>query len=154
MTIVKGNVICPECLGQVSAKAGNREKERESHPADKKTESAGSRAAVQTPVHSSVHQQSKSKFLTFVLSFLPGLGHLYLGLTRQGIELMTLFFASTWMVAILGPFPFGFFIPILFFYGIFDALQKRDRLARGEDVDMEATFFRNINCRIGHLSHG
>jgi hypothetical protein len=68
-----------------------------------------------------------------------------LGLTRQGIELMVLFFASTWLIPLLGPFPFSFVIPVLFFYGIFDALQKRDRLARGEAIDANGTFFRDMN---------
>lgn len=152
MTIVKGNVLCPECLSQAGAKA----EKRQPFPGvaapvsiDAKTarEDAGRPPAVS--VRQEVRPEPKSKFFTFVLSFLPGVGHLYLGLTRQGLELMVLFFGSAWMIMIgmlNTPFPFGLFMPILFFYGIFDALQKRDRMARGEAVDPDATFFRNVNA--------
>jgi hypothetical protein len=143
MTIVKGNVLCPECVSQVGAKTSNQAKP---HSAPEYTnDSARHSGGHQGPVHNGRPLEARSKFLTFLFSFLPGLGHLYLGLTRQGIELMVLFFGVIWLTPWLGGFPFSFLIPIIFFYGIFDALQKRDRLFRGDPVDTDATFFRNMN---------
>ncbi|GAX90683.1 hypothetical protein [Effusibacillus lacus] len=146
MTIVKGNVLCPECVTQVGAKTAKREPVRDTEQIYVHREPGKNGAKSRPSVSAEAGTgEPKSKFFTFVLSFLPGLGHLYLGLTRQGIELMALFFGSIWMIDILGGFPFAFAIPVLFFYGIFDALQKRDKLARGERVDPNATFFRNVN---------
>lgn len=66
----------------------------------------------------------KSKFLTFVLSFfVPGLGHLYLGLNRRGLTFMATFFgciAFAWVLTLLAPFA----IAIVWFYALFDALQQ------------------------------
>ncbi|WP_018132381.1 hypothetical protein [Effusibacillus pohliae] len=134
VTIIKGNVLCPDCVERAAAGTGGQQS---AGGHDMKTGAANRR--------DEAHIEPKSKFFTFFLSFLPGLGHLYLGLTRQGIELMALFFAVAWLSGWTGGFPLGFLVPVLFFYGIFDALQKRDRLARGEWIDTESTFFRNVN---------
>jgi hypothetical protein len=65
----------------------------------------------------------KSAFLTFILSWLPGLGHLYLGLNKRGLQFMTAFFACIILIPLL-PFVFPFVLAILWFYSLFDALQK------------------------------
>lgn len=140
MTVVKGNVLCPECIRAAESAVGNdaaahRQTAAPSTEAGRRPAQAASQPAL----------EPKSKFLTFVLSFLPGLGHLYIGLTRQGIELMALFFGTIWLTSIFGGLPFAFVIPVLFFYGIFDALQKRDRMAQGKPIDPDVTFFKNVN---------
>lgn len=66
---------------------------------------------------------TKSSFLTFVLSWLPGLGHLYLGLNRRGLQFMIGFFICVAMIQVL-PSVFPFAVAILWFYSLFDALQK------------------------------
>ena len=41
----------------------------------------------------------KNKFLAFVFSFLPGAGEMYMGFMKQGVSLMTLFFACIMLCA-------------------------------------------------------
>lgn len=68
--------------------------------------------------------QQKSKFVTFVLSFfVPGAGHLYLGLNKRGLQFMIAFFACiafSWLLTIIFPFV----IAVIWFYAMFDALQQ------------------------------
>lgn len=74
----------------------------------------------------------KSTFLTILFSFLPGAGHMYLGLIKQGIQLMVLFFGTIFLssaaVNLIGNI-FSlllFFLPVLFCYSIFDAVTKKN----------------------------
>lgn len=67
----------------------------------------------------------KNAFLTVVLSFLPGGGHMYLGLVKQGLELMCTFFVICFLSNFLELGILMVLYPILAFYSIFDALQKR-----------------------------
>lgn len=68
----------------------------------------------------------KSRFWTFVLSLIPGGGHMYLGLLKQGLELMCMFFGIVALSSLLDLGPLGVLCPILVFYSIFDALSKRE----------------------------
>ncbi len=67
----------------------------------------------------------KNGFLTVVLSFLPGGGHMYLGLIKQGLEIMGIFFVIFFLSEFLSIAPLMMLYPILAFYSIFDALAKR-----------------------------
>ena len=69
--------------------------------------------------------KTKSTFLTILFSFLPGAGHMYLGLIKQGIQLMVLFFGTIFLSSLTVSF-FGnvfslllFFLPVFFCYSIF-----------------------------------
>lgn len=68
--------------------------------------------------------QNKSKAAAGFLSVVaPGSGHLYLGLNKLGIQLMVLFFG-----ALVLHLPFTtILLPVVWFYALFDALQKTDR---------------------------
>jgi len=68
----------------------------------------------------------KNGFLTFILSLLPGGGHMYLGLIKQGVELMCIFFGICFIADIIGFHAIGYLCPILVFYSVFDALSKRE----------------------------
>jgi hypothetical protein len=65
----------------------------------------------------------KSKFATFLLSLIPGVGHLYLGLNKRGLQLLIGAFAC---ISFIPTFPliFPFALTVIWFYGLFDALQK------------------------------
>lgn len=65
----------------------------------------------------------KSKFLTFVFSLIPGVGHLYLGLMKRGLLLLIGTFAAIYFITVL-PMVFPFVLAVIWFYGMFDALQK------------------------------
>ena len=154
LTVVKSNVICPECIEGMQSVGDRPTSVRQEAPQPgQRQEWSRAKSSMPDGAYSGDPRNSitdnlepRSRFLTFILSFLPGLGHLYLGLTRQGLELMGLFFADIVIMAGLNtPFPFAFVIPMLFLYGIFDALQKRDRIAKGIPVNKQATFFRCVD---------
>ncbi|WAH35903.1 hypothetical protein [Alicyclobacillus dauci] len=84
----------------------------------------------------------KSKAVSFFLSFVPGVGHLYLGLQQRGLALM----GSAFLCIVLMPmFPliFPFVLAMIWFFGLFDALQqttamnRRFNHARGDSTDDE-----------------
>jgi len=73
--------------------------------------------------------------LRFILSFFPGLGHLYLGLFQRGFQLMGAailggIIGSEFFEA-LGPF----LVIALIFYSIFDAREAHMRILQGLEVD-------------------
>ncbi|AKX93715.1 hypothetical protein MTHERMOG20_06950 [Moorella thermoacetica] len=83
----------------------------------------------------------KSKLISFILSFFPGLGHFYLGLMNRGIAFMATFFG--WMaLVILASVITGFngfialliLLPLIWLYSLFDAVQLCGRLQSGETV--------------------
>ena len=69
-----------------------------------------------------------NKFLTVLFSFIPGAGHMYLGLMRRGISLMLGFALSIFGAAYFSMHPyirlllylFGMFIPVMWFIAFFD----------------------------------
>lgn len=65
----------------------------------------------------------KRRWLTFMLAMIPGVGHLYLGFKKQGLQFMI--GASLCIMFIPSePLIFPFALAALWFYQLFDALQK------------------------------
>lgn len=65
----------------------------------------------------------KRRWLTFFLAIIPGLGHMYLGFKKMGLEYML--GASLCIILIPSmPAVFPFVLAALWFYQLFDALQK------------------------------
>lgn len=81
---------------------------------------------------------NKSKGLTFVFSFIPGLGHFYLGAMNRGLQLMIGFFGAIFITNML-PF-IGFAIPVIWFFGLFDALQQHRKMEESNEV-IDTPFF-------------
>jgi hypothetical protein len=86
----------------------------------------------------------KNPWLALVLSLLPGLGQIYNG---QPAKAFVFFFA--WVGSIagadeIGPFPFAFLIPLVFFYNLIDAHRSaaaiNARAAGGLPAPEEETF--------------
>ncbi len=69
----------------------------------------------------------KSKFATVVLSVLPGLGHMYLGWRQRGLLFMLAFFVAIFLTDWTSLLLFGFLIPVVWFFSLFDALQCLDQ---------------------------
>lgn len=80
--------------------------------------------------------KKKSKFLTFLLSFIPGLGHIYLGMLQRGV----VFFLATAFVTMGGlfftmlrifydPIPFVI-LPFIWLAALVDSLILADRINR------------------------
>ena len=76
----------------------------------------------------------KSKGLTFFLSFVPGAGHLYLGLMNRGLQFLILFFGTIFVSNLLITEMVGFLLPIIWFYCLFDALQQYNRIQETEEI--------------------
>lgn len=80
----------------------------------------------------------KNKFVAGLLSFLiPGTGLLYLGLMQRGMTIMLLlilnifaivFFSTSSSTSIPLIVLFSLFVPVIYFYNIFDALQQTDNV--------------------------
>lgn len=80
----------------------------------------------------------KSKVVACLLSFLiPGTGQLYLGQMQRGMMIMLLlildifaivFFATHSSTSIPLIVLFSLFVPVIYFYNIFDALQQTDKV--------------------------
>lgn len=69
--------------------------------------------------------QQKKSGVTFILSVIfPGVGHLYLGLMRQGLQFMLLFMGSIIVNQSLPGLSFPALAAVVWFYAMFDALQK------------------------------
>lgn len=77
-----------------------------------------------------------SKFLTVLFSFLPGAGHMYMGLMRQGLQFMVLFFLPIFLIVWLRLGFLGLALPIIWCYSFFDALNRISGNEPVEDGDI------------------
>ncbi|MEH6940064.1 hypothetical protein V7056_19800 [Bacillus sp. JJ664] len=84
----------------------------------------------------------KRKMGVYILSFLPGLGHFYLGLMQRGLQFMLLLFGAIFMTHMVEMF--AFFIPIIVFYSYFDALQYHSKYRENEELIDEPVFKQNL----------
>ncbi|WP_308636653.1 hypothetical protein [Paenibacillus silvisoli] len=80
------------------------------------------------------HRQGgkRSRWLSTVLSILPGAGHMYLGLQKRGFQLMAGFLLSIYLLDVLQLSLFLFMVPLLWCFSFFDALQQQSRLNNGD----------------------
>lgn len=89
----------------------------------------------------------KSKTLAFFLSALPGVGHMYLGLLRQGTQFMLLFLSLIFIINLLSIEAIGIFLPIVWFSSLFDCLKKvaMPELPEDEDISFIKWLKRDMN---------
>ncbi len=64
------------------------------------------------------------KLLTIAFSFIPGAGHMYLGLQQQGLQFMSLFAFTAFLMGWLNMSLFLFALPVIWFYSLFDAYHR------------------------------
>ncbi len=76
----------------------------------------------------------KSKALTFFLSAVPGLGHYYLGQMLRGLQMMSFFFGSIFILSFLRLDYFPFLLPIIWFYSLFDALEQHRIITKEQQI--------------------
>jgi len=113
---VKGRILCPACYAELR---------QVNNPSSQST--AASRPSTRY-----------SGCLVFLLGLIPGLGHLFMGLTNKGAILL----AS----AIFLPF----LLPILIAYSAFDSVHTARRLNAGEPVaDWNLSTFESAFSRLG-----
>ena len=70
--------------------------------------------------------------LVFILSVLPGMAHMYMGLMKRGLLVMSSFFISIWLVAEMNIMIFAFLIAMICVAAFFDAMNIRKRIVAGE----------------------
>ncbi|SHH86786.1 hypothetical protein [Clostridium grantii] len=83
---------------------------------------------------------STKMLLSILMSVIPGVGHMYLGLMRKGMQLMTSFFIAWYFVNELRVTAFMVVIPIIWAYSVFDAMHK----ASSEEGLKDEDLFTNI----------
>jgi TM2 domain-containing membrane protein YozV len=69
-------------------------------------------------------EKQNKKLIAMLLSVIPGAGHLYLGLQRQGVELMAVFFLAFYLTDLLRVSIFIIVVPIIWFFSLFDVMHK------------------------------
>ena len=65
--------------------------------------------------------------ITLAFSLIPGAGHMYMGLLKQGAFLMGCFFAALTITGWLDLPIFGFILPVIWFYSVFEVYHVIDR---------------------------
>lgn len=76
--------------------------------------------------------EKRSKFLTFILACIPGVGHMYLGLVRKGTEILLSFIVLNMILRIIG---FQFLSIPIWFYFFFDTFRIANMIDRGEILE-------------------
>jgi TM2 domain-containing membrane protein YozV len=74
---------------------------------------------------------NKSRLLAFLLSLIPGVGYMYLGLMNRGLQTLIIFFGTFFITSLTSIDVVIFIIPVLVFYSIFDTLQIMRRMRQG-----------------------
>lgn len=69
------------------------------------------------------------KMVTAAISLVPGAGHMYLGYLKDGALLMAVFFFAAFLMSWLNMSLFLFILPVIWFYSLFDALQRVETAA-------------------------
>jgi hypothetical protein len=98
-------------------------------------------------------QEASERFYTIILSLIPGLGHFQLGMMNRGLTLLASFIGLMIMIifvsALTGREEFLVFlaaIPVIWFYGFFDAVQQFNKKSRGEEL-VDRTIFEDFETR-------
>lgn len=88
------------------------------------------------------NRNGRSGFLTFLTALIPGVGYMYLGLLKKGIQILILFLLIEPIFDLIGLGFLSFIIKIPFwFYTFFDTFSVANKIDRGEPVsDMDFIF--------------
>lgn len=77
-----------------------------------------------------------NKLYTFLLSIVPGAGHMYLGLMKKGLQFMFLFFGVIVITDLIySARSFTILNIVIWFYAFFDAYHSRRKLEAGMSVE-------------------
>lgn len=102
-------------------------------------------------------KMQKNKFWNFVLSCMPGAGHMYQGFMKMGVSIMVVFFgiiaAAGWLDLEL----LVFALPVIWFYSFFDSMNRnsvpKEKFDKLEDhyiwgCDLELDFLKGRTVRL------
>jgi hypothetical protein len=95
-------------------------------------------------------KNENERIFTILLSFIPGLGHLQLGMMQRGLAFLTAFFGSMAMIIFVaflthggGFLAFLGVLPIIWLYCLFDCIQQLAKKERGETL-LDQTFLEDF----------
>ncbi|MBP2643400.1 MAG: hypothetical protein H6Q67_1287 [Firmicutes bacterium] len=90
--------------------------------------------------------EKKNNFFTFLAALVPGLGYMYLGLIKKGVQTLALFLLIKHVFPFIGLGFIAYFIVIPFwFYTFFDTFTVARKINQGELVEDCDFFFENHN---------
>lgn len=89
--------------------------------------------------------------LALVLSFFPGLGHLYLGMYRRAVAVFLAFAISIWLA---DHGDLGILVPFVIFFAIIDAYRHAKFINSGVPVEIESPTTGKGQSRKGMLGFG
>lgn len=99
------------------------------------------RACLESRVARLSSPAGKSRFWAFILSLAPGLGYMYLGLMKRGLQTMILFFGTIFVSSIARlDALMAFVLPVLIFYSVFDTQQILRKMNEGQAVEDRELF--------------
>jgi len=90
--------------------------------------------------------EKRNSFLTFLTALIPGVGYMYLGLIKKGVQALALFFIIKEIFPMIG---IGFLDNIIlvpfWFYTFFDTFNIAGKINRGEQVSDSEFIFEKYN---------
>lgn len=90
--------------------------------------------------------EKRNSFLTFFAALIPGVGYMYLGLIKKGVQALALFFIVKEFFPLIG---IGFLDHIIlvpfWFYTFFDTFNIAGKINRGEQVSDSEFIFEKYN---------
>lgn len=95
--------------------------------------------------------EKRNDFLTFLTALIPGVGYMYLGLIRKGVQVLAVFLLVEPLFRLLGV---SFLSPLvripLWFYAFFDTFTIARKMDRGEVVeDSDFIYKKHENGSVG-----
>lgn len=90
--------------------------------------------------HRGIVTLNNRKIIAIALSTIPGAGHMYLGLLKQGAQLMTAFFLVMFVTDWLQMSLLSFILPVIWFYSVFDAYHLLEEETDGLQPDESPLF--------------
>ena len=100
--------------------------------------------------------ENRNKFLTFITACIPGVGQMYLGLFKKGIQLLALFFLIEPILGFVGIHYFsGILRVVIWCYAFFDTFEIAKKLDRGQVVqDIDYIFEKYVSQSNGSQNNG
>ncbi|GKX31836.1 hypothetical protein SH1V18_43160 [Vallitalea longa] len=99
-----------------------------------------------------------NKFWAFVLSLIPGVGHMYLGLMKKGLYFLLLIISCMFLADVSYQTPIVALLGIvIWFYSFFDAYHIRKRIDNNEDIlntDIVSNKILKINIKKKYIAYG
>ena len=89
-------------------------------------------------------KKKKNSFFTFIFSFLPGAGEMYMGFMKRGLSLMILFWGVIGLATTTRIDALLFLIPIIMLYSFFD-VHNLNTLTDEALFNIEDTYIMDIN---------